>query len=343
MPQVLFRPVTRRNPFRVVELPACVKFSIYAERQRSRTKRRWLGKAAKLLFRTVHHRLGLPATGRMHLAGAGGSAVELVFDASNTHYGYLYRPGTAAGYEPMTSALLDSLVPDKGVFYDIGSNWGYFAIFIASRQGFEGKVHAFEPLSAVHGDLESLVAQAGFEDRVVCHHKALSDRAGLGTISTHRGFHSALARLDDGGSGEKVALARLDDLDIPPPDVMKIDVEGHEARVLDGARGILRQHQPMIVFESWERPDDPGLTLGPFRVLAGLGYEFFRPMWQVTDGDSAYLIDDVAALKGAETGTLALLPFLAEHRFAFGRDINVFACHRQRLEGIGQGVRPALS
>ena len=48
-------------------------------------------------------------------------------------------------YEPETSALLDRLVGDDGVFFDVGANWGGYSVLIAARPTFHGTVHTFEP------------------------------------------------------------------------------------------------------------------------------------------------------------------------------------------------------
>ena len=52
-------------------------------------------------------------------------------------------------------------LPEDGVFYDIGSNWGWFTMHVASRPGFRGKIHAFEPFASSYADLCDLVRQAG--------------------------------------------------------------------------------------------------------------------------------------------------------------------------------------
>ena len=48
-------------------------------------------------------------------------------------------------YEPETSALLDQLVGDDDVFFDVGANWGWYSVLIAAWSTFHGTVHTFEP------------------------------------------------------------------------------------------------------------------------------------------------------------------------------------------------------
>jgi FkbM family methyltransferase len=209
--------------------------------------------------------------------------------------------------------LLDRIVPDDGVFFDIGANWGPFALLIASRPSFAGRVVAFEPIARVRADLESVVTQSGLAGRIAVRGEALSDRAGLGAM--RYGLHSALATLDV-GAGAGVTVARLDDLDLPAPQVVKIDVEGHEAAVLEGARTTLARHRPMIVLETWHRA---GADDGALAQFERDGYRLFRPSLAIAAGGAA---------------TLTLAPFAAAGRGRMAEDFNAFACPEERLGAL---------
>jgi FkbM family methyltransferase len=319
---LLVRRVVRRWPFEIVTLPLALGLAERARGRRSRLAQGFLRKASKAAFRNVHHRLGLAARGRMRLACGDGDR-DLVFDGRNSHFLHLVRRPGAAAYETETAALLDALVGDGDVFFDVGANWGCFALFVAVRSGFAGKIHAFEPLARTFADLESLVRQAGFEQTIRCHHVALSDAAGEAPLA--RPLHGALTGLEAGGARETVTLCRLDDLGLPPPDVIKIDVEGHEPQMLAGAFATLEAQRPMIVFESWYRPRDVEASVMPLLLIEELGYALYRPMWRGIDG----VLGDSAPAEGAE-GELALLPFAAAHRLAFACDFNALACHPSR-------------
>jgi hypothetical protein len=54
--------------------------------------------------------------------------------------------------------------------------------------------------------------------------------------------------------------------------LLKIDVEGAELGVFKGAERILRQHRPLLVFESENRQLAPGKVQDVFSFLEGLGY-----------------------------------------------------------------------
>ena len=90
-----------------------------------------------------------------------------------------------------------------------------------------------------------------------------------------------------GQGGESITIKTLDSFDLPGLDFMKIDVEGAEGLVLQGAEQTIRKYRPVIFFEHNYQYIDPksvGLdsVIGPFYVLAQLGYKTFT---HVQDGN----------------------------------------------------------
>ena len=143
------------------------------------------------------------------------------------------------------------------VVWDVGANVGYFSL-LAARLG--GHVHAFEPVPESAARLRGNVAANGLEDRVEVHEAAVGATAGRQPFLVvrdaswshlaDRGRHKATREERD------VEVVRLDDLDLPPPDLVKIDVEGSEVAVLDGAARVLREHRPVLVVELHETNDE---------------------------------------------------------------------------------------
>lgn len=315
--------VSLRTPFSVRHLPPLSRLHRAAFRVRRRLSKRFVGKPAKRLFRLALA-LGLGGEGRVGVR-VGGAEREVRFNARNTQFGAFYLPQSLPVYEPETSALLDRLVADDSVFVDVGANWGWYSLLVASRPGFSGTVHAFEPFPETFRDLASVVEQAGLADRVRCHDVALADQDGESSMAFSDGVQSGLARLGEEG-GTKVRLARLDTLGLPDADVIKIDAEDHELEVLVGARAVLERARPFVVFENWLHRDRPALTLDPFALLAGLGYRFFYPGWVAGGRDC---IDMKPPADGRTE--LALVPFLPVQRFQLPGQLNVLAVHPDRL------------
>ncbi len=322
--------VSPRNPFEVETLPFLARLFETAFRPRRRVSKRFIGKPAKRLFRLLIA-LGVTGTGRARIKTPAGSRT-ITFSARNTQFGALYMPQSKPVYEPETSALLDRLVGDGEVFFDVGANWGWYSVLIASRPTFHGAVHAFEPFPSTFADLASVVRQAGLNERIVCHDVALAERNGEAEMAFSDGVQSGLARLGEKG-GIPVRLARLDDMSLAAPTAIKIDAEDHEFEVLEGAAAVIDAARPFIVFENWLHGENPRLTLAPLALLAARRYRFYFPGW--VRGDPDCVLSDPGA-----SSELALVPFLAAQRFQLPTQINAIAVpvertgeFRQRLGG----------
>jgi FkbM family methyltransferase len=157
---------------------------------------------------------------------------------------------------------------------DIGANGGNFAYFILKHSR---SVHAFEPIAALVGHL-----RRRFPSRVTVYHMALSSQSGVAELSIpvvdgHKLF--GLSSLDfNGGDGteqfaqEQVPLRRLDDVFDGDAGFIKIDVEGHEIPMLEGAKQTISRCRPAMLVEASER-QYPG-SVGQLKsALEELGYD----------------------------------------------------------------------
>jgi FkbM family methyltransferase len=176
--------------------------------------------------------------------------------------GLRFNPGSAnASYvlgtaEPIMQRCF-TLLQSGMVVYDIGANVGFFTVLAARLVGPYGKVVAFEPVSA-NTDLVRHNAQLNGFRQVLVRNEALggADCKALFQISRY----DTLGKLEGVGgdafekTGEiEVSLRRLDGLAhdgaLPPPDLMKIDVEGAEAELLDGASEVIAKSRPILLIE----------------------------------------------------------------------------------------------
>jgi len=251
---------------------------------------------------------------------------------TNTQFAALDRKNTieyANGYEPATGALIDRLVPEDGVLFDIGANWGYFSIYLATRPSFHGTVHAFEPIPDTFQDLSGLITDLGLNERVQAHKVALSDVVGEATMSIP-GHHSGLARISTTDDGLSVKLMKLDTLGFKRADFLKIDAENHEREVIEGGRQTINEFKPYILFEDTFNSAE-FIAAGPRHVsavLGDMGYQLFLPLWMRPD-DHFYpaLIGDI------ENQKLALFPLnYATGRSALPGHTNLLACHSSRVD-----------
>jgi FkbM family methyltransferase len=135
------------------------------------------------------------------------------------------------------------------VVYDLGANVGFYSLLASTLVGNEGLVCSFEPsprnlaFLRKHIELNQLSNCRVFDAAV-----SSSD----GTANFSFGPNYAEGRLIHGGSRDTVPVktAKLDTLvfshEIPPPDLLKCDIEGGEYEALKGAEATLRQFAPVI-------------------------------------------------------------------------------------------------
>ena len=166
----------------------------------------------------------------------------------------------------MQDAFRKYVYPGRVVF-DIGAHVGFHSMFCGLLVGPLGKVVAFEPNPISRSSLERQI-RANSNLRVEVVPYALSDAVGFADFDATRGCQS---RLTPTGKS-KVEIRTLDSLvsvDLPVPNVIKIDVEGEEENLLRGACKTLSKFRPTVLCDY---NDDNTLT-SVSRVLLPLGYE----------------------------------------------------------------------
>ena len=161
----------------------------------------------------------------------------------------------AGTFEYNKQRLFASLINPDSVVYDIGANVGFYSL-LAARRGAHLTV-ACEPDPANvfilrrHIELNS-VSTVTVEQAAVCE------------VEGFEGFRRNRDMGTLGGSGHKVKTITLDSLLLryPAPTLVKIDVEGAEWRVLQGATKALKYHPTVFVaFDDPEHTKEPGTDL----------------------------------------------------------------------------------
>jgi len=323
---MLAREFVSRQPFSIKRLPLLARFYCQAYHA---PMTMWRSRGRRVLF-SMLYALCRTSRGEFDYERLGRHKA-IQFNAHNLQFQALYAPFARKGYEPEVALLIDSLLPERGTFFDIGSNWGYFSLYAASNRE-QLTIHAFEPLPQTFRDLKSCVEQAGLAEFIHCHHLALSDSAGEVFIDIPDHLHSGQARVSERPGSNRVAVKRLDDLGLPPPDFIKMDVEGHEAEVLNGAEGTLRANRPFIVFENKPFDAAPQKTSEPLFFLSALGYRLYVPAVSAKTASSRYYTPAGQGVDQADS--FVLIPLEAGTRLLWHPDLNIFACHESRLSEL---------
>jgi FkbM family methyltransferase len=174
----------------------------------------------------------------------------------------------------MLLSLVDRMEPGA-VVLDIGANIGLISIPLGRRLAeMEGSVLAFEPQRLMFYMLAGNVVANGLEN-VFCHQVAISDRVerlSVPAVDYHSALDFGMVQLREAGAGpgEEVPATSIDDLNLGRVDLMKIDVELMESRVLAGARKTLERCRPLVWVEAW-----PSQRADLYKMLVDFGYGVF--------------------------------------------------------------------
>lgn len=275
-----------RNPFRLKRLPRLCNLHLLLHHEPAGSRLRdilyrWFER--KVYRRALAH--PSPEKGEASLL-VGSEWRDFSFNSANSQFESIYAPAFGNAYEPETAVLIDALLPDDGVMLDIGANWGHVSLFAASRPGFHGTIHAFEPMPGTYADLVSTVNETRMGGLVKLHQVALANHEGVAHMAVPDGEQSGLASFTDKG-GSPVQVTRLDLLDLPGPDLMKIDVEGHEADMLRGARETIQKTGRSSFLRACRSERFPW-SLNLFKSSRNWDTDFFCPLsYAMMEGGSA--------------------------------------------------------
>lgn len=221
----------------------------------------------------------------------------------------------SGAYEPASMIAFSGFVFPGAVVIDIGANIGMYTLIGSRGVGDAGHVYSFEPSSRERAVLHRNLSLNNCGNVTVMS-AAVTDRSGTGTLRVasgqHRGLNTLAPSFAYSGVGlecaEAVSLVSLDELwrsqRLRQPDVVKIDVEGAELEVLRGAKALLQESEPVIIFEINDGAlRSAGASRGAVQdVLTGLGYTLHR----VDDNTAA--VTPVATLSGVESENFIALP-----------------------------------
>lgn len=178
---------------------------------------------------------------------------DLPFD--HAHAGLIVRGSLE---RPVQEAFRRLLAPGMTV-WDVGANLGFFALVAGRVVGPSGRVVAFEPVRASAAAIRRNAKLNGLDAIVEAREAAVWSESGRGdllVVADRSWSHLAATGHHAQTRAEvPVELVTGDDLVAagePPPDVVKVDVEGAEIQVLDGMERVLREHGPALVIELHE-------------------------------------------------------------------------------------------
>ena len=164
--------------------------------------------------------------------------------------GYFFEGGlsqTLGIYYPNVQESLRAKLFPGAVFYDLGANNGFFSLFGSILVGNSGKVFAFEPFK---DSLEKITKLAKANNITNCTiiDSAVVDQNGMGKLYFSDNAATPTFQKDFSDNFVNVNTISLDyfTANHPYPDVIKVNVEGAEAMVLNGSTKLLKEQKSVV-------------------------------------------------------------------------------------------------
>ena len=155
-------------------------------------------------------------------------------------------------YDRLTNKIISKVLSENSNTIDVGAHKGEIIDEIL-KTAKKGKVEAFE---AIPSFALALRAKFSEDTRVVINETALSDSVGTTTFNyvknapAYSGMKQRTYAVENPDIEElTVQMTRLDDYGFENIDLIKIDVEGAEMHVLNGAKETIRKSKPVVLFE----------------------------------------------------------------------------------------------
>jgi len=167
-------------------------------------------------------------------------------------------------YEPLQSYVFSTLIDEGMVVIDGGANIGQYSLLAATKVGQSGSVHSFEPYRGNFEKLSRNVVNNGLGTVCQLSNCALWGRNGevslispssslVRSYQTNNGAYQVCEEFESDVSSLRVRSTTLEtyvrERNIRSVDVIKLDVEGAERSVLDGASEVLAEYRPIVFME----------------------------------------------------------------------------------------------
>lgn len=156
--------------------------------------------------------------------------------------------------EHIILGTLKPFIEKSKYILDVGANNGNHTISYAFLSPPDAKIYAFEPQKRLFTSLQNAIKINKYDDKVTLYNNAVGHelkKVHMNHIDTQKisdGQYN-LGGLSIGEGGEEAEMITIDSLNLDGCDFIKIDVEGYEYFVLEGAVNTIKKYNPFIMFE----------------------------------------------------------------------------------------------
>ena len=188
-------------------------------------------------------------------------------------------------WEPFMHTIFEKYITQDSIVLEGGCHIGTHTLKIASLCK---HVHAFEPLPSSNKLLKYNLITNNINN-VTVYSEGLSDNVGQTEYEWIAKHNPGCAGLKNNPMGKinnchinnviKVNLTTIDNLEVEKLDFIKLDVEGYESLVINGALNTIKKYKPIITLECWSSHKGTyciEYTKNLFNNLLNLGYEIVQ-------------------------------------------------------------------
>ncbi len=175
------------------------------------------------------------------------NTLKLRVSNKDTHIGNLLI--NKGEFEPLETAEFVKSITKDSIVFDIGANFGYYSIIAGSLANL-GNVYAFEPDKNNFLDFKSNIELNNLLNVV-------AENVGVGDINSTMSFkmdgiHRGRSKIVDNNGDYTIDVVTLDSYcqsnNIENIDILKVDVEGFETKILLGAKEIIKKSHNLKLF-----------------------------------------------------------------------------------------------
>lgn len=186
-----------------------------------------------------------------------------IFNAVRYYKYSMFYPTRLLNTRFVLNQIFIKFIQEGAVVIDAGANNGGCALFLSKLVGRQGRVLAFEPNPSKFAVLDKIAHQC-WNRNITPFKIGLSDSKGTlefyvdsrppGQGSTFDPIQMQ-AEIDEAGVNyfipESADVMRLDEIDLPTIDLIKLDIEGYELKALQGSQALISRDRPYIIFETF--------------------------------------------------------------------------------------------
>jgi FkbM family methyltransferase len=177
-------------------------------------------------------------------------------------------------WEPELHPYFQKHIVKGSTVVDIGGHIGTHTLVLSRIVGPAGQVHVFEPVTKTYQELLVNLDLNQIKN-VRAHFAAIGDKHMRISMNPPNSNNEGFTLIGKGGN--RVELRALDSFQLKRVSFMKIDVEGFEYAVLQGAKQTIKQNKPVMLIEMWHStPKHKAQMKKTKALLKSMGYHSIK-------------------------------------------------------------------